>query len=121
METWIGREETHEIYSESTLLAAELKNTYEEIQKSVAAKKRESEDAVKELSAEELDTVAGGAFPGFNDGDLEECWDTYRHQENCYLIDACDKLVNSYKGYMCARPSSCQKAYRGECNNLDYE
>ena len=74
-----------------------------------------------ETSAAELDSVAGGAFWGFNDKDHDECWDTYKHQENCYIVDGCDKAIKSYKGYMCARPSSCQKAYRGECNNLDYE
>ena len=85
--------------------AEELKAVYDEIVQAVAAKTEASEAGLEELAVEDLDSVAGGAFWGFNEKDHDECKDTYKHRENCVIIDACDKALIIYKGYWCAQAS----------------
>ena len=81
----------------------ELKAAYEDICRAVAARTEADENSVQDISPEELDQVAGGLFGG--DGDHSECKSTYKHRENCWFIDACDKAIYSYKGYWCAMAS----------------
>ena len=97
--------------------ADEIRTVYEEIMKAVAAKTQESAGDVKELSAEELDAVAGGGFWFFNDKDHPNCKDTYKDRENCWVVDGCDKAILDYDGYGCAMAGGCSYAYSGECGN----
>lgn len=85
--------------------AEEIKSVYEDICKAAADRTKAAEDAVQELSEEALDAVAGGGFWFFNDKEHDECWDTYKHRENCKVVDACDKMIKGYDGYWCAMAS----------------
>ena len=56
-----------------------------------------AEDVTKsaELDDKELEQLVGG-------GDSAACADTFRHKENCWWNDGCDKNWNEYDGYQCS-------------------
>lgn len=72
-----------------------------------------AEKEVEELSADDLDKVAGGSGIGvanclgtpktveFNEGDYPDCKYTYKDKENCWLNDACDCAIYMYEDYNC--------------------
>ena len=60
---------------------------------SIATSKGEAEEAVAELSSEDLNTVVAGK------GDLN-CKDTYESYDNCWSTDSCAAIVDCYSGIM---------------------
>ena len=54
-----------------------------------------------ELDDDELEQLVGG---GENSG----CSSTYKHKENCWWNDGCDRSTNSYSGYLCMDKSRGQ-------------
>lgn len=49
---------------------------------------------ITELPDEAMDAVAGG-------GDHEDCKDTFRDHENCWVNDGCDAIYHKYDDYGC--------------------
>ena len=62
-------------------------------------------EAVKALSAEDLDVVAGG----YVDHPTQPCKDTLKDKENCWWSDGCDRSHNSYVNY------HCKNSNKGAC------
>ena len=51
------------------------------------------------LKSDELDKVAGGTdIPQKND-----CKFSFKHEENCWVMDGCDHSFQSYDNYYCKR------------------
>ncbi len=51
---------------------------------------------IENMADEELAVVAGGVKEN------EECKDTYRDKENCWVNDGCDAVLQRYEGYECS-------------------
>ena len=80
-----------------TVSADDIKEELEAREAAVAAKTDETIGGMCELSAEEMDNVAGGAVIP------HECKDTFKDEENCWISDGCDKYNNNYPDYRCKR------------------
>ena len=59
-------------------------------------------DSSAELDDEELSQLVGG-------GENAQCSSTYQHKENCWWSDGCDRVNNSYDGYLCSDQNYGQK------------
>ena len=59
----------------------------------------EDETGSAELDDKELSQLVGG-------GDNAACVDTFRHKENCWWNDGCDRSWNEYVGYQCSDKNS---------------
>ena len=53
-----------------------------------------ADETYEEIDDKELSQLVGG---GENSG----CSSTYKHKENCWWNDGCDRSTNSYSGYLC--------------------
>ncbi len=78
--------------------------TAEDLKEYLAGKKTEQNDRteagiaqLEDMPDEELAAAAGGA-PKEHDN----CVDTYRDKENCWLTDGCDAVFERYDGYECS-------------------
>ena len=78
------------------LTTEEIVEGIREQMKEQAAITAKAEEAVRELDPQELDKVAGGKQS------FETCADTYTDYENCWYQDGCDRVTNSYHGYLCS-------------------
>ena len=76
--------------------------------KEQAAITAQAENAVKELDPEELDKVAGGKGN-------EDCMVSFNNYENCWWEDGCDRVTNSYHGYLCS--TSAVSSWIDNCAN----
>ena len=81
----------------------ELSSYIKEQEKVRGEKTRESASEIMNLDDEVLDQVAGGKK------EKDECKDTYRDRENCWVTDACDIVLEWYDGYECHALGSCQE------------
>ena len=87
----IARRFGYEITKEELLQASEARC------KAIEAAGQAAKEAVEELSIDQLDMVAGGKK--YND----DCNDTYKDKENCWLTDGCDVSYIGYSDYRCKR------------------
>ena len=79
----------------------EIDVTEEDILETIAEKERNQKNKTEEAIADvekipddELGDVAGG-------NETELCKDTFKHYENCWSNDGCDKNHNMYEDYLC--------------------
>ena len=76
------------------LSEADLKDYIGQCEKAVKSQTKDSIEAIKQLSDEDMKMVAGG-------GDKATCLDTYKDRENCWWNDGCDAFYVLYEFYKC--------------------
>ena len=59
------------------------------------ARTEKAQDEIREVSADNLDKVAGGKN--------SDCESTYLDRENCWWDDGCDASFTTYTTYLCKR------------------
>ena len=75
----------------------ELAQAFEARSQAIEAAGQVAEKAAEELSADQLDHVAGGLHGNY------ECETSYNDRENCWYDDACDFAFTMYSGYLCSK------------------
>ena len=73
----------------------DLKVYLERLADSLIVRTEEAAAGIQELPNETLEQVAGGKK------EHDDCKDTYRDYENCWLNDGCDLVYNDYNNYVC--------------------
>lgn len=112
-------EEELQLYAETAakldydVSADDLRFFFEENERQCREKTEQTAAKIREIPDEQLGSVAGG-----RGGD--SCSDTYQDRENCWFEDGCDRVINSYPGYICRShywDTHCQ-APSHDCPNI---
>ncbi len=76
--------------------AADFEAYFRREEQACIARTEEAASTIRELPDDELAMVSSGKK------DHENCRDTYRDRENCWLNDGCDVLHQKYDTYSCS-------------------
>ena len=75
----------------------DLKAYLEKTSEIIVGRTEEATADIQELPDDVLDKVAGGKK------DHDNCKDTFKDRENCWINDGCDNFYNNYDNYVCHR------------------